>query len=59
MFISFDITVVKLLNSVSFNKSIYKDLIMANLIKEDVKKNKKITCPYGHNFSYLQKLYLL
>ena len=29
---------VKLLNSVSFNKCIYKELIMANQIKEDVKK---------------------
>ena len=28
-------------------------------MKEDVKKKKKKkTCPYGHNFSYLQKIYL-
>ena len=49
---------VKLLNSVSFNKCIYKDLIMATFpcksnkrrCKKKKKKKKKITCPYGHNF---------
>ena len=57
---------VKLLYSISFNKLIYKDYFRANLIKGDEKKKnlikgdekkkiKKITCPNGHNFSYLQK----
>ena len=52
---------VKLLNSVVFYKCIYKDLIMATFpwksYKRRCKKKKKIiiTCPYGHNFSYLQK----